>query len=320
MYYSNKKQIRAFTLVEMVVVASIIVIMMAVALPNIPEILRQQRMSAAKNLIKTALAQAQAYASRQQKYAGIRFQKAANGRHYLVLIEHAPDYYYFVSPGVKQKCITPGRYTVIENAKPAVLPTGVGLISNMIDSADFFAGGPGSSEYENEDNFLADFNPTVGNNLWCIENVQTFCILFSPTGQMVVKVDVTVEPRRNYLGEIVDLTFGPAKLTKTVPPNRLLSYDNFKVPDYSVVKPFLWKDTLSNSDVTDDAEPWLSPERSASGFYLCYEKDMGEDNKSYEEFFARPKSNNSIERLMVNIYSGGLIDADEELSFSETGY
>ena len=61
-------------------------------------------MSSAKNLIKSALAQAQAYAATHQKYAGIRFQVAGDfqviggkvsfhynawkaGKQYLVLIE-----------------------------------------------------------------------------------------------------------------------------------------------------------------------------------------------------------------------------------------
>ena len=51
-------------------------------------------MSSAKNQIRAALSQAQAYAARAQKNAGIRFEKSAKGRQYMVLIEHQTNYVY----------------------------------------------------------------------------------------------------------------------------------------------------------------------------------------------------------------------------------
>ncbi|MBN2063237.1 MAG: prepilin-type N-terminal cleavage/methylation domain-containing protein, partial [Sedimentisphaerales bacterium] len=86
----RKRQYRlsgGFTLVEMLTVVTIAAIMMVIAVPNITSMVRNASMTNARNLVKTALSQAQSYAVRNGVHAGIRFQKAANGKTYLVLIE-----------------------------------------------------------------------------------------------------------------------------------------------------------------------------------------------------------------------------------------
>ena len=92
---SPRQSRKAFTMVEMITVVTIAALLMAVALPNVPGMIRNVKMSNAKNMVKTALAQAQGYAIRNGVNAGIRFQKAANGRTYMVMIvnERKFDWY-----------------------------------------------------------------------------------------------------------------------------------------------------------------------------------------------------------------------------------
>ena len=172
-------------------VVAIIALVLAVGMPNVPGMLRSNKMSSAKNLIKTALAQAQSYAASHSKYAGIRFQKSANGKTYLVLIEHDPVFDYNTSPdGTRdiKSVKNPRRFVAIPGAKPKALPAGIGVLdgnslSRYAMLADYDAG---LLDYAK-----ATVLPTGYN---CIENYQTFSIVFSPTGQLVTK-DVSVYPR-----------------------------------------------------------------------------------------------------------------------------
>ena len=137
-------------------------VLMALVLPNTMGIIRSHRATATKNLIKNALAQAQAHAAVTQKYAGVRFQftkdQWQNNRQYLVLIENET---------------TGSDFVAIRNAKAAALPVGMGVISQT-----------------------ASLSGAIPDNL-DIDSVMeetTFSIIFSPTGQLVTK-DVYLRPK-----------------------------------------------------------------------------------------------------------------------------
>ena len=165
---NGKKRQPGFTLIEMLVVVSIVAVLAALVLPNTMGIVRSHRAAATKNLIKNALAQAQAHAAVTQKYAGVRFQftkdQWQNNRQYLVLIENEPT------------GSTYERYVAIRNAKAAALPVGMGVISM---AAPRETGGT-----EIPDN-LTEFS---------VMGETTFSIIFSPTGQLVTK-DVYLRPK-----------------------------------------------------------------------------------------------------------------------------
>ncbi len=174
----NKRQQQSgFTLIEMLVVVAIIAVLAALSLPNTMGIIRSHRSAATKNLIRNALAQAQAHAAVTQKYAGVRFQFTKddwqNNRQYLVLIENEPG----MVPGAGiPDYHSHNRFVAIRNAKAAVLPVGMGVISQ----AAF-----GSAQIP--DNYAVD----------SVRGETTFSIIFSPTGQLVTK-DVYLRPKDDF--------------------------------------------------------------------------------------------------------------------------
>ncbi len=206
------RPIGAFTLVEMLTVVTIAAIMMVIAVPNITSMVRNASMTNARNLVKTALSQAQSYAVRNGVHAGIRFQKAANGKTYLVLIENAKSFDYWNGTN-KSKQYSSQRFVAIPNAKPKALPNGIAAVSASLDrdwnDDDLL-------DY-NYDQLFLPYNLVTDNFFNCIENQQTFSIVFAPSGQLVTK-DVCVEPRR---GEGGNLSFKQVSGVITLLPDGL---------------------------------------------------------------------------------------------------
>ena len=88
---NTKQRHIGFTLTEMLVVVGIVALLSVLVIPNTAKMIGSYRFTAAQNLIKTALAQAQAHAAKTQKYAGIRFQQTSKGQQYLILVESNPN-------------------------------------------------------------------------------------------------------------------------------------------------------------------------------------------------------------------------------------
>ncbi|MBN1844737.1 MAG: prepilin-type N-terminal cleavage/methylation domain-containing protein, partial [Sedimentisphaerales bacterium] len=114
---------RAFTLVEMLVVILIVAIMISLIVPASNAFVYSYKASSAQNLVRSALAQAQAYAAKERRYAGIRFQYDAegweHGRQYLILIERTP-------------AVDNEQYQAVPNVTPVSLPAGMGALSGVV--------------------------------------------------------------------------------------------------------------------------------------------------------------------------------------------
>lgn len=104
------------TLTELLVTVAVAAVLMALAVPAARRITETMRDSAgARALIGAALNNARTIAVREGTYAGVRFQRAADGKTYMVFIV----YEYDASAGLAN------RFVVVEGRKPLLLPEGI---------------------------------------------------------------------------------------------------------------------------------------------------------------------------------------------------
>ena len=165
------------TLIEMTVVILTIALLVSLGLPAVRAFFNSfQSESAAKSMIGAALASARAMAARNQRYTGIRFQKACVSRDPLNPLGGllgASQYMIFIVYEEPKKM---GNLTVafraIEGLKPVKLPDTVGVIDLSLVSGDVEL---------DEQVELAD--------------ATTFSIIFSPSGRLIIH-DVRVRNRQ----------------------------------------------------------------------------------------------------------------------------
>lgn len=273
----NQGQHAGFTLIEMLIVVMIIAIMVALIIPATNTFTQSYRMSNAKNLIRTSLAQAQAYASQSRRYAGIRFQYDGtgweNGKQYLVLIEKVPHGPEFAS--------WPWAYRAVPNVQPVSLPSGIGVFSGVIDMLALVD----RDDYLDDDYFTDPTRPH-----FCLSGATTFSIIFSPSGQLVTK-PVEIHER-----DTTDKIFNRPEFISMVPPEALLSYDDY----FGAVSPGM---------------PWCVREDSATSFYLFEASRMkaAPEAERYTTYVNENTSEGVIRNLkpiMINVYTGKLMEEE----------
>ena len=274
----DKKRQFGFTLMEMLVVISIIALLAAMVVPAFPSMIRSHKMKSAKNLIKSALAQAQAYAALNQKYAGVRFQYNPDGwqkgKQYVVLIEKHPT------------STNANWYSVVPNAKPVTLSNSIGLIAmSAVDIPRIYD----------------DVDPCS------MLDETTFSIIFSPTGQLVTK-NISVNPR-DYNDKVINHVYRVESPIDYI-DKALLYCDSYIWEDFDVkyrqYLPVNPKDWLVNNSTY--------PEVSESGLYIFETEAVAEIAEEYssenDAAEARSIYINSLKPILINIYTGTIIDED----------
>lgn len=169
------------TLIEMLVVIAIVALLVSLGLPAVRAFFNSfQSQDSAKSMISAALASARAIAAREQRYAGIRFQKAYQPEGVL----KAPQYMIFV---VQDPDIMAYGFRAVEGLKPIKLPDTVSVMdltivtdrntSNPTNSIQVRLDSPLLTA-EEKDNWL--------NSISALTDVSAFSVIFSPNGKLVI--------------------------------------------------------------------------------------------------------------------------------------
>ena len=157
------------TLTELLVTVAIAAVLLAIGAPAAKRLTESmQNTAGTQGLIAAALSNARAIAVREGKYAGVRFQRAADGRTYMVFIINDP----VVGPHV------PGNLgcMAMQGRKPIALPENAGVIDGFIKL------NYGDGVYT-DDKAIASELDINSPQKWTDTN--TFSILFSPAGKVI---------------------------------------------------------------------------------------------------------------------------------------
>jgi prepilin-type N-terminal cleavage/methylation domain-containing protein len=159
------------TLTELLVTMAIAAVLMGLAMPAAKRLSESMQSSAgAHGIINAALSSARAIAVREQKYAGVRFQRAADGRTHIILIEHDTT-----ATGLAN------GFRVADGRKPIALPEDTGVIDGFwVDRVSLVV----FNDISLGDVILSG-DIRYGTNRY-FEDASTFSIVFSPAGRLIV--------------------------------------------------------------------------------------------------------------------------------------
>ena len=151
-----KRRQYGITLTEMTVVVAVVALLASLSAPAVRTFFNSLGSpGSTEAMISAALSSARAIAAKEQKYAGIRFQKAFHSEgplkaaQYMILIVHDPG-----------KTNLANGFRAVEGIKPVKLPENIEVMEFVASDAEIY-----NSE---------------------IINKTTFSIVFSPSGKLVI--------------------------------------------------------------------------------------------------------------------------------------
>ena len=282
------------TLPEMVVVIATIALLVGVGLPAIRALLNSfETQSGAKTLISTALASARAIASKEQHYAGVRFQQDLSGNQYMIFIVHDPK-------------IMAYGYRVVEGVKPIKLPESISVMDLTIVTdrneqnpvnplQEIRIDNPSLLLTNSERDSLVDEPREV-------TDITTFSIIFSPSGKLVIH-GIRVRNRDGFADSTnnLDISYDDVFNKKQQVDQKYNGFDGTAIP------PGVGR--FYQDDYYDAAWPGLSlgPEPSRNSFVIVYEKDKFEQalgvGRAWSDYLAQMAS----KRIYINSYTGTMI-------------
>lgn len=183
----NKRRQLGATLAEMTIVISIAALMLGLAVPATNMLLNSfESESGAKSIISGALASARAIAAKEQRYAGIRFQKrydpnnAIGSSQYIIFIVKENNRL------LSGNLINNG-FRAVGGIQPIKLPDSIGVM-DLYYELDSLLPAIGNGVLDND---------AAANNGTVFTDVTSFSIVFSPSGKLVIH-DVRVRNRNGY--------------------------------------------------------------------------------------------------------------------------
>jgi hypothetical protein len=154
------------TLAEMTVVIAAIVLLGSFGLPAVRAFLDSfESGTGTRSVISAALASARAIAAKEQRYAGIRFQKAYHPDGPLA----APQYMVFIVHDFDKTGLSPG-FRAFEGLQPIKLPDSLGVMDSDL--------------IQQKVNLVPAWEPS--SDPTALTDLTAFSIIFSPSGKMVI--------------------------------------------------------------------------------------------------------------------------------------
>jgi prepilin-type N-terminal cleavage/methylation domain-containing protein len=278
----TKSKQSGVTLTEMVIVIAVISMLVAFGLPALHLFIESfESNTGGKSMVSCALSCARAIAAKEQRYAGVRFQKDSAGNQYMIFIVHD-----FEKTG-----LSPG-FRAVEGMKPVKLPERLCMMSLFVRT-NHGSSSTGAQNVDEEqlreiyldDNASVNLGPDQKNKY--ITDISTFSIIFSPSGKLVIRSvrvrnkDGVYQPNNNVANKVSrdDVFNSPENIT------------NYGVGMF----------------VQDDyAEMGLGAELSRSDFVIC-------DKMQFNKLDAQGRFNYlySLESIYLNTYTGTIISSDK---------
>ncbi len=170
-----------FSLTEMVVVVAILALLTGIGLPAIRSLQKSfETGSGVTATINATFSTARAIASKEQRYAGVRFQLDIQGNQYMIFIIHDPE-----------KTKLSSGFRALDGQKPMKLPDDFRVV-DMLIQANETTGKPLNSGTYLQNIDVKDY--TASSNSGYLRDISCFSVIFSPAGRLVVH-DVRVRNR-----------------------------------------------------------------------------------------------------------------------------
>jgi hypothetical protein len=278
------------SLTEIAVVIATIALLVAVGVPAVRAFINSfETGSSTKSMISAALSNARAIAAKEQKYAGVRFQKICLSRDLTKPLDgllEAPQYMTFIIQDPNLTGTYGYGFRAIKGLKPIRLPDTVGVMDltivtsrneiNPVNPQEIRIDDPvlGGDGYINEPRELTD--------------TTTFSIVFAPSGKLVIhgvrirnkdsKTDASSPPSND------DVFNTLAKITDPTNPAGMFLQDDY------------FEGSLNLG---------LGPEPSRNSFIIYEQKEF---KRAYESGQAWSGYLKGLEPFYINAYMGTIIE------------
>jgi len=174
----NRRRQFGVTLPEMTVVISIAALMVGLTLPAANMLFNSfESESGAKSIVSAALSSARAIAAKEQRYAGIRFQKRYDPNNPI----GASQYIIFIiKHGQKSNSLDYG-FRAVDGIQPIKLPDSIGVMDMTIRTNH----GLDHTDAEDTGERAINDNSLI-NGTEEVDDTSAFSIIFSPSGKLVI--------------------------------------------------------------------------------------------------------------------------------------
>ncbi len=253
----------------------------------------------ARGLISAALASARAIAAKEQRYAGIRFQRDRKADQYIIFIVHDP----YMNPSVTLA----SGFRAVKGLEPIKLPQNIGVTDfTIVPRAGRNLANP--KQYRLDENVLTPAQKDQWlKEDWGFNDITTFSVIFSPAGKLVIH-GVRMRNRNGFRDTIANSFVSFDDIF-----NKIAQVDaRFDGADlYSLPEPgagMFYQDDYFGQSNSDYDDLGLGPEPSRNSFVI-YDKQQFEQARREGRAWTGYLYQLVNEIVFINPYTGTIINS-----------